>query len=149
MSWTIKCSSQQCSKESYAANVVELIHKCTDDDGWFRCSHCHSLGYIVKSFNLQERGEVWEPILRGAIPLGKRDDTYQPFVFLISYEVPGDVVDIWFSYYKDLRSSGGKLKLGYGPGGPPVLHYNQVFKMLNQLIRLGVISKTQLIEGLE
>jgi hypothetical protein len=34
---------------------------------------------------MQEVGEVWEPFLRGAIPLGESGDTYQPFVFLISY----------------------------------------------------------------
>lgn len=74
-----------------------------------------------KAFDLQEPGDTWEPYLRGAIRLGDPDDTYQPFVFMVSYEPDGTVNDIWFSYYKDLRETGGRLKLGYGPGGPPVL----------------------------
>lgn len=70
---------------------------------------------------VQEAGDRWEPFLRGAIRLGASGDTYQPFVFLVSYEPAGTVTDVWFSYYKDLRDSGCRLKLGYGPGGPPGL----------------------------
>jgi hypothetical protein len=40
---------------------------------------------------------------------------------MVSYKTEGGCDDIWFSYYKDLRKVGGRLKLGYGPGGPPVL----------------------------
>ena len=118
MGWSINCTS--CGKESRATNIVDLLANHTDDDGWFLCPAGHH-GYIEKSFALQEEGDRWEPFLRGAIPLGASGNTYQPFVFLVSYEPAGEVTDVWFSYYKDLRASGGRLKLGYGPGGPPVL----------------------------
>ena len=117
MTWRIKCNSK-CGKETWAGNIDELIKNHRDSDGWFLCE-CGKHGHIEKSFDLQEPGETWEPYLRGIIPLGKRKDTYQPFVFLVSYKPNGPVNDIWFSYYKDTRPTGGRLKLGYGPGGPP------------------------------
>ena len=98
-------------------------------------------------------GEVWAPFLRGAITLGNKDDTYQPFVFLVSYESGGPVTDLWFSYYKDTRGTHpkGRLKLGYGPGGPPVLGVDQVFQMLNAIAECGMVSRTdfknKLVDG--
>ena len=137
MGWSINCAS--CGKESCASNIVDLLTNHTDDDGWFLCSGGHH-GYIEKSFALQEEGDRWEPFLRGAIPLGTPGDTYQPFVFLVSYEPAGEVTDVWFSYYKDLRATGGRLKLGYGPGGPPVLGAADVLKLVRRMLALGCVS---------
>jgi hypothetical protein len=39
-------------------------------------------------------------------------------VFLVSDTADGPANHVWFSYYKHLRKSGGRLKLGYGPGRP-------------------------------
>jgi hypothetical protein len=61
-------------------------------------------------------------------------------VFLVSYEPNGPITDIWFSYSKDLRSQDLRLKLGYGPGGPPVLDKDALLNLLGQLMRLKVIT---------
>ena len=129
------------------ANIVDLIQHHTADDGWFVCTTCLSRAYIERSFDLQEGdGEKWEPHLRGIVKLGDSDDTYQPFVFLAGYPNHPDVIDMWFSYYKDLRAHGGKLKMGYGPGGPPVLNKAQVLKLVGELVKQGVVSKEELLK---
>ena len=137
MGWLINCTV--CGEESWASNIVDLLTNHSDENGWFLCSGGHH-AYIEKSFALQEAGDRWEPFLRGAIRLGASGDTYQPFVFLVSYEPAGKVIDVWFSYYKDLRDTGGRLKLGYGPGGPPVLGTLDVLKLVSQLVALGCVS---------
>jgi len=68
---------------------VDLIDNHTNSQGWFVCGHCGASGLIEKSFDLQEPGDTWEPYLRGAIRLGDPDDTYQPFVFMVSYAQMG------------------------------------------------------------
>lgn len=146
MGWLIQCNNDGCKGQTWAGNIVALIDNHTDPNGWFVCGHCKQNGYIEKSFALQEQGEKWEPFLRGALRLGDADDTYQPFVFLVSYEPNGPANDIWFSYYKDLRSSGGRLKLGYGPGGPPVLGTQQIVSLLKRLKELGLIDKEKIKE---
>jgi hypothetical protein len=146
MGWLIKCPT--CRNEARASNIVDLLTNHRDEDGWFLCSRGHH-GYIEKSFALQEAGDRWEPFLRGAIPLGTSDRTYQPFVFLVSYEPTGEVTDVWFSYYKDLRDTGGRLKLGYGPGGPPVLGATDVLKLVRRMLALGCISTDDIRAALE
>jgi len=74
------------------------------------------------------------------VRLAPPSDTYQPFVFLVSNKRDGAVTDVWFSYYKDLRESGGRLKLGYGPGGPPVLGTTEVLKLVQRMVTLGLVS---------
>jgi len=146
--WLINCSDPGCGKRIWADNIVDLITTHIDSDGWLLCS-CGKAGSIQKSFELQEPGETWEPFLRGVIPLGDPSATYQPFVFLCSYEPTGPVTGIWFSYYKDLRSSGGRLKLGYGPGGPPVLSSQDFLSLVKRLVEIGCISRSDLTSVLE
>ncbi len=146
MGWTIQCNDTNCKAETWATNIVNLIENHTDKNGWFVCSQCGGSGFIEKSFDLQEPGHTWEPYLRGAIRLGDPDDTYQPFVFMVSYEPNGKVNNIWFSYYKDLRETGGRLKLGYGPGGPPVLGTEQLLILLRRLYDLGLIEKEKILK---
>lgn len=141
MAWSINCNNPSCGQTIRADNIVELINNHVDEAGWFVCRVCNNHGHIKKSFDLQEPGETWDPFLRGVISLGELNDTYQPFVFLVSYEHDGPVTDIWVSYYKDLRRSGGNLKLGYGPGGPPVLGTSQLLSLLKQLLAIGCVSK--------
>ena len=136
MSWLIQCSNSSCKKNTHAANIVELLAKHRDGRDHFRCA-CGKPGYIKRQFNLQEPGETWQPYLRDAISLGEPGDTYQPFVFLVSYEPDGAIRDVWFSYYKDMRSAGGKLKLGHGPGGPPVLSVEQLGNSTKNLNAMG------------
>jgi hypothetical protein len=142
MGWLIKCPDTSCGNTTWAANIVDLISNHRDGNGWFLCQ-CGRRGFIEKSFPLQERGEVWEPYLRGIIPLGTAGDTYQPFVFLVSYAPDGEVNDVWFSYYKDLRPA-GRLKLGYGPGGPPVLGKSTLLELLSQLVKLGYCTQAEI-----
>jgi len=148
MGWSIQCSDSKCSGFTWANNIVDLIQNHTDKDGWFKCSECGKSGYIEKHFNLQEPGKTWDPYLRGIIPLGDEGDTYQPFVFIVSYEPKGKPKNVWFSYFKDLRRSGGRLKLGYGPGGPPVLNSESIVYLLQKLIELKFISVKQINEVL-
>jgi hypothetical protein len=117
MAWPIKCADTKCGMDTRAANIVDLVSKHRDPGGWFICASCGKRGYIEKRFDLQEPGEVWEPFLRGIVLLGSPEDTYQPFVFLVSSAKNGLPDSVWFSYYKDLRKGGGRLKLGYGPRG--------------------------------
>ena|SRR5882724_12061879 len=143
MPFMINCSDTTCNKQTWAANIVDLINEHRDDRGWFICS-CGQKGYIEKSFSLQEEGEVWEPYLQGIITLGDEGDTYQPFVFNVSYSPNGKTDSLWFSYYKDLREKGGRLKLGYGPGGPPVLHKDTLKQLIKELIQLNIMTKEEI-----
>jgi len=143
MGWLIKCMDARCRRKTRAENIVDLISNHRDGDGWLLCE-CGKHGYIEKTFELQESGETWEPYLRGVIPLGKGKETYQPFVFLVSYKPHGPANDVWFSYYKDLRASGGRLKLGYGPGGPPVLGKDDVLQLIKQLRDIGCITREEI-----
>ena len=56
-------------------------------------------------------------------------------------------------YYKDMRgrlrrSKRGRLKLGYGPGGPLVLATGDPLNLLNKLVRLGCLSEKQITNAL-
>ena len=144
MGWSIKCSDSKCSEFTWAKNIYDLIQNHTVKDGWFICSECGKHGYIEKHFKLQEPGKTWHPYLKGIISLGDEGDTYQPFVFLVSYDPMDKPKDVWFSYYTDLRSSGGRLKLGYGPGGPPILNSSSIVYLLQRLIELKYISAKQI-----
>ncbi len=136
MAWNIKCASKHCHRGARAANIVDLIREHRDSEGYFLCS-CGNCGYVKKTFSLQEADKTWSPFLRGIITLGERGNTYQPFVFLVSHRRRGRVDSVWFSYYKDLRRRGGRLKLGYGPGGPPVFSLSQVNQLVRQLKSRG------------
>lgn len=148
MGFLIKCSDINCNKTTWAINIVDLISNYRDDKGWFLGS-CGHRGYVEKRFDLQEEGEVWEPFLQGIITLGDEGATYQPFVFKVSYTPAGNSDSLWFSYYKDLRAEGGRLKLGYGPGGPPVLHKDTLKNLFKQLLDRNILSKEDLLELIE
>lgn len=123
---------------------MDLLGNYRDQEsGWFLCK-CNERGYVRKEYPLQEEGEIWKPILKGAIRLGDEESTYQPFVFFVVYnqhDVLGDIIDdVWFSYYKDTRPDGGRLKLGYGPGGPPVLGQESIGRLYEYLFGLGYLD---------
>lgn len=147
MPFTIKCN--KCGKETWATNIIDLVKNHRDSDGWFLCQ-CGEHGFIEKRFDMQEEGETWEPFLKAIITLGNQDDTYQPFVYLVSSKPDEAVNAIWFAYYKDTRSSpGGRLKLGYGPGGPPVLGKEQIFQMMRQMKSMGCLSQEEIEKALK
>ncbi len=149
MSWTIDCCDPKCGNKTLAKNIVDLIDNHRNEDGWFKCSTCGGLGYIEKRFNLQEPGETWEPYLKGIVPLGESGDTYQPFVFLVSYKPNENPNDAWFSYYKDTRQLGGRLKLGYGPGGPPVLGETQIIELVKTMVQRGCLDPEKLLHAIK
>ena len=135
--WTIKCTT--CRKETYPYNIDHLVKHHLDEQGWFRCSHCHNRGYIEKRYKLQEPDVgQWEPYLHGVIqPKGwDKNNTYQPFAFLVSGSPEEHPTSVWFCYYKDTRSQGGRLKMGHGPGGPPVFKAKEVQDLVLQLSNL-------------
>ena len=150
-SWVIKCCADPKHEKSYPDNIHDLIQNETyyNKNRFFQCPDCKKEGYIQKSYKLQERDqkgkqEEWNPLLRGAIKLGEENDSYQPFIFLVSYKPKRKPEDVWFCYYKDTRPSGGRLKLGYGPGGPPVLSIEQVLSLIKTVANSRLIGATTL-----
>jgi len=141
MEWEVKCTKHCKDSSHWVGNILELLESARDEQGVFFKAACGHPGYVEKHFQLQEKGETWEPFLRGAISLGQPKDTYQPFVYLVSYKPDGPINDLWFAYYKDTRPTGGRLKLGYGPGGPPVIGTNDFLVLLGRLIAIGAISR--------
>lgn len=148
MPYTINCSDKNCLISTTAYNIVDLVDNYRDKDGWFKCS-CGQKGYIEKNFELQEKGQTWEPYLHGAISLGDIGASYQPFVYMVSNSPEDFPNAFWFSYYKDMRTEGGRLKLGHGPGGPPVLGKDALTDLIIQLVKLNVYSKEELIHLLD
>jgi len=145
MAWAIKCNDSSCGEITWADNIATLLEKCRNSEGMFVCKTCGKRGYIEKSFKQQELGETWNPFLLGAIPLWKTEDqAYHPFVFLVSYDPNKEPTDLWFSYFKDLRGQGGRLKMGYGPGGPPVLDKGHMTKLMRQLLKSNYFTMDQL-----
>ena len=142
MAWPITCTDQSCKETTRPTDIVDLIANHRDPAGWFLCD-CGQRGYVEKSFSLQEGGEPWQPLLKGAIPLGDAGATYQPFVFLVGSEPDGPAHAVWFSYYKDLRATGGRLKLGYGPGGPPALSIDRVQDLVGELVKIGCLPHSE------
>ena len=146
-SWVIKCCADPKHEKSYPDNIHDLIQNETyyNKNRFFQCLDCKKDGYIQKSYKLQERDQKgkpkeWNPLLRGAIKLGEENDSYQPFIFLVSYEPKETPGDVWFCYYKDTRPR-GNLRLGYGPGGPPVLSIEQVCSLEGILANPGLIDR--------
>ena len=74
---------------------------------------------------------------------------YQPFAFLTS-ESPDEYSSaIWFTYYKDMRKQGGRLKMGYGPGVPPVFEAEDVVDFVAQMIERGCLEAGEVKRALE
>jgi hypothetical protein len=48
-----------------------------------------------------------------------------------------------------MRGTGGRLKMGHGPGGPPVLGTKRFLALLGRLIALGVISRADVEKALD
>jgi hypothetical protein len=147
MSYILNCTNPDCNKNTFAGNTIELLDKI-GKNGLFVCSHCQSHAYINKEFKLIDEG-TWKPLLKGAIKLGDTDDTYHPFVYLVSYGPEDPPTDLWFCYYKDMRKNGGTLKLGHGPGGPPVVSIKSFLYLARRLLCYGLINDSDLMGILE
>jgi hypothetical protein len=138
MSFRLTCNNRKCHSSQRAKNIVDLISNYVGNDHFFKCPECSHNMYIEKSFYLQEPGTTWKPYLRGIVELGIAGHSYRPFIFLVSRKPNNRISSCWFSYFKDLRKSGGKLKLGYGPGGPPNLRMKQIKKMVKELKQMNI-----------
>ena len=150
MAWIIKCGDSECVSETWTQNIDDLKRNHCDDQGWFLCGTCGRRGYIPKQYDLQEGGEPWKPYLKGIIqPNGYGDGVYQPFAFLTSAKPNEDPSGVWFSYYKDMRKQGGRLKMGYGPGGPPVFETEGVVDFVAQMIERGCLDAGAVKSALE
>ena len=149
MSWIVNCYEPHCKATHDAKNIVDLIERFCDADGWFVCQTCKQpTAYVRKEFQLQEKDrEPWRPFLRGIVQLANDvgDDpksAYRPFVFLATYErADNPVKDFWFCYYKDMRARGGRLKLGQGPGGPPRLSSKQVLRLVGHALHHNILRR--------
>ena len=150
--WIIQCDT--CKSSTNPGNIAYLLSPkegYIDKQGWFLCKPCKHRGFIKKEFNLQE-GSQWKPLLKGVIrPNGYKDNTYQPFAFLVSYKPEDPPEDVWFCYYKDTREydedgkkTGGRLKMGHGPGGPPVFAIEDVQDIIDQMAGMGCLGSTSL-----
>ena len=91
MGYLIICPKGCCSL--WAENVAELLNH-RDEHCLFMCPCGHN-GYVEKSFNLQDKH--FGPVLRGAISLGRKDETYWPFVYFVSDKPDGKIDDLWFA----------------------------------------------------
>lgn len=53
MGYEVKCFN--CNRSSGARNIVDLIDRFCDPDGWFVCPNCHQRSACVrKEFQMQE-----------------------------------------------------------------------------------------------
>ena len=149
--WTITCTNSNCNKETKPANISYLMNHL-DEQGWFLCKHCESRGYIKKEYRLQGKGaDLWKPYLQGVIRPREhgRDDIYQPFAFLVGYSSELPPEDVWFCYYKDTTEEGGRLKMGHGPGGPPVFQAGYVLDLVVQMIEGGCLDRDNVINVIQ
>lgn len=151
MSWPIQC--EHCGQIHVAPNIVELITHHLDVQGRILCGHCGCPGYIEKTFELQEQdAPPWKPYLRTIIRpadyVNAPNSTYQPFAFLVSYAPDKDPADVWFCYYKDTREQGGRLKMGHGPGGPPVFTAEEVLDLVAQMVRCGCLDADKAVDAI-
>ena len=150
MAWTIKCSDGECASETWTQNIDDLKRNHCDAQGWFLCGTCGGQGYIPKQYDLQEEGEPWKPYLKGIIQPHGYDGDYQPFAFLVSYSPEAPPEDVWFTYYKDTRGKeGGRLKMGHGPGGPPVFSAEDVLDLVAQMVKRGCLDADAVKSKLE
>ena len=128
-----------CGAVTKPANIVELMEHYRDRDGWIICE-CGERGYVKKDWELQE-GTCLKLCMHRVSRLTKDlKDPYQPLAFWVSYESPDEPIEsVWFSYYKDLsHKEGGRLKMGYGPGGPPVVDISEIYALAEELKRQGL-----------
>lgn len=141
MSYDIECRS--CRRHTWARNIVDLFKQHTNEDGRFVCAHCHGTDtFIYRESTLQEKGETWERWIKGVIQIDSGIETYSPYIFLTAGAEDAVPTGLHFHYYKDTRANpGGRLKHGHGPGEPPVLDAEDMFAIIEQLVRRGVLAQ--------
>jgi hypothetical protein len=144
VSWIIDCAAG-CGKQTWAANIADLLNRHLDHDDRFVCGYCAEPGVIAKSHKTQD-GSIWSRPLRGAIRLGRPGEPWQPFAFLVGE--PDGRTSVQACYYVDLRATGGRLKMGHGPGGPPVLGVWGLVGLVRRLIEIGCLDRAEVLARL-
>lgn len=142
MAYDVKCRT--CDAHTSAGNIVDLLKHHTNQSGRFVCAKCSGTDtFIYRISDLQEGPEEkWERWIKGVILIDSGIQTYSPYVFLTADSEDGPITSLHFHYYKDTRSQpGGRLKHGHGPGGPPVLGIDDLFRILEHLITQGILPK--------
>jgi hypothetical protein len=146
MSYDIEC--EECEDYTYAKNIVDLIDNHTDENGFFVCEHCSKSKktFIHKESEMQEkRGQkrrCWERWIKGVVKIDSGIKTFSPYVFYIADDKNAKPSEfrLHFNYYKDTRPQGGSLKHGHGPGGAPVLEQENLFFIIEYLIKIKALS---------
>ena len=129
----IKC---KCGTTTNGGNIVTIIEQHTDDQHRFVCESCGGNGYVVKNLKMQDGEKVKIYYLGVFVFAGKPG--YQPFTYLCAYaqkdgKPPTKPTHVQVCYYRDLRSKGGKLKLGHGPGAPPIISFKHFKELEDRL----------------
>jgi hypothetical protein len=139
MAYDITC--RDCNKITHTTEIIDLIENHLDELGCLICSYCKNTNtYIYRESKLQE-GENWKRYIRSAVTIDTVVPSYIPYIFLTSDEENGPITGIHFNYYKDTRGEpNGKLNHGHSPGGVPVLRKEELFQLLHQLVRVGIIN---------
>ncbi len=145
-SWMIQCSSEKCGEKSWPENIVDLVNNYKDAQGWIVCGACGCPGYIQKQYDVQEGGQ-FQPYLKAILQPDYTQEgyteIYRPFAFLASYGPDEPLTDIWFVYYKDMREYDGRLKMGHGPGGPPIFFITDIVDILSKMLTRGDVSEAE------
>jgi hypothetical protein len=143
MAYDIKCRT--CGAITWPGNIVDLFQDCTNDKGRFVCSECGSVDTFIYRTSDTQEGETWERWIKGVMRIDTGIPTYSPYIFLTSDAEDAPINGLHFNYYKDTRAMpNGKLKHGHGPGGAPVLHVDDLFTILRQLVSDEIVSKERL-----
>ena len=150
MKWPIECGD--CGQITLVPDIVELISHHLDGQGRILCGHCRNPGYIQKTFEIQKNDTPHlKPYIRVIIPgPAKRDrtGTYRSLTFLASSAPDQEPQELWLSSIEDTRSDGGRLKMGHGPGGPPVFTTEEVIDLVAQMVRCGCLDVDKAVDAI-
>ena len=150
MKWPIECGD--CGQITLVPDIVELIDHHLDGHGRILCGHCGNPGYIGKTFEIQKNDTPYlKPYIRGIIPgPAKRDrtGTYRSLTFLASSAPDQEPQELWLSSIEDTRSEGGRLKMGHGPGGPPVFTVEEALDLIAQMVRRGCLDQDKAVDAI-
>ena len=140
MAYQIEC--QECGKDTWAGNVVELLDAHTDGCGRLVCAACGApSGYIHQITGLWEKEPevAWDGYIKGVLRIATDSPTYVPYVFLTADSVTGEVSGLRFSYYRDPGPNGRRTD-GPGPGSAPRLAPGELTQLFEKLGACGVIN---------
>ncbi|WP_423907241.1 hypothetical protein [Candidatus Spongiihabitans sp.] len=130
MSYKIKCND--CGETTNGGNIVTLLNKHRHPDWLFKCGKCNvGKGCIKKTLNEQEGTKI-TVYLVGILKVGGHGN-FQPYAFLCAKSCTAEPHAVLFGYYKDLRTKGGKLKHGHGPGGAPMISFASLKRLVDEI----------------